>query len=80
MGPEKAPIRPEKARFSRKDFYPIFSENLGLKSTFVSPCLDFPQKKSEITDFENSPFFCKNSFSRAGCESASLWFGLPELP
>ena len=31
MGPEKAPIRPEKARFSRKDFCPIFSENLGLK-------------------------------------------------
>ena len=31
-GPEKAPISPEKARFPRKDFPPIFSENLGLKS------------------------------------------------
>ena len=30
IGPEKAPICPEKARFSRKDFPPIFSENLGL--------------------------------------------------
>ena len=30
-GPEKAPISPEKARFPRKDFPPIFSENLGLK-------------------------------------------------
>ena len=41
--PEMAPICPEKARFSRKDFPPIFSENLGLKPPFVSPPLDFPQ-------------------------------------
>ena len=41
-GPEKAPISPEKARFPRKDFPPIFSENLGLKPPFVSPRLDFP--------------------------------------
>ena len=44
MRPEKAPIRPEKARFSRKDFCPIFSENLGLKPPFVSPRLDFPNR------------------------------------
>ena len=41
--PEMAPICPEKARFSRKDFPPIFSENLGLKPPFVSPPLDFPK-------------------------------------
>ena len=40
--PEMAPICPEKARFSGKDFPPIFSENLGLKPPFVSPPLDFP--------------------------------------
>ena len=34
IGPEKAPICPEKARFSRKDFPPIFSENLGLNPNF----------------------------------------------
>ena len=33
---------PKRARFSRKDFPPIFSENLGLKPPFVSPPLDFP--------------------------------------
>ena len=43
MGPEKVPICPEKARFRRKDFPPIFSENLGLKPPFVSPPLDFPK-------------------------------------
>ena len=42
IGPEKVPICPEKARFRRKDFPPIFSENLGLKPPFVSPPLDFP--------------------------------------
>ena len=42
IGPEKVPICPEKARFRRKDFPPIFSENLGLKPRFVSPPLDFP--------------------------------------
>ena len=49
IGPEKAPtshemapICPEKARFTRKDFPPIFSDNLGLKPPFVSPPLDFP--------------------------------------
>ena len=47
MVPEKAPIRPEKARFSRKDFCPIFSENLGLKPPFVSPRLDFPNLKDQ---------------------------------
>ena len=44
IGPEKVPICPEKARFRRKDFPPIFSENLGLKPPFVSPPLDFPKK------------------------------------
>ena len=44
-GPEKAPICPEKARFSRKDLPPIFSENLGLKPPFVSPRLDFPNSR-----------------------------------
>ena len=43
IGPEKVPICPEKARFRRKDFPPIFSENLGLKPPFVSPPLDFPK-------------------------------------
>ena len=42
IGPEKDPISPEKARFPRKDFPPIFSENLGFKPPFVSPPLDFP--------------------------------------
>ena len=37
MGPEKASIRPEKARFSGKDFCSIFSENLGLKALFLRP-------------------------------------------
>ena len=41
VGPEKAPSCPEKARFPRKDFPLIFSENLGLKPPFVSPRLDF---------------------------------------
>ena len=45
IGPEKVPICPEKARFRRKDFPPIFSENLGLKPPFVSPPLDFPNIK-----------------------------------
>ena len=45
IGPEKVPICPEKARFRRKDFPPIFSENLGLKPPFVSPPLDFPKTK-----------------------------------
>ena len=49
--PEMAPICPEKARFSRKDFPPIFSENLGLKPPFVSPPLDFPPKPP----FESPP-------------------------
>ena len=44
IGPEKVPICPEKARFRRKDFPPIFSENLGLKPPFVSPPLDFPNR------------------------------------
>ena len=43
IGPEKDPISPEKAGFPRKDFPPIFSENLGLKPPFVSPPLDFPK-------------------------------------
>ena len=43
IGPEKVPICPEKARFRRKDFPPIFSENLGLKPPFVSLPLDFPK-------------------------------------
>ena len=47
IGPEKALICPEKARFSRKDFPPIFSENLGLKPPFVSPRLDFPNVLSQ---------------------------------
>ena len=46
ISPEKAPICPGKARFSRKDFPPIFSENLGLKPPFVSPRLDFPNPKN----------------------------------
>ena len=44
IGPEKVPICPEKARFRRKDFPPIFSENLGLKPPFVGPPSDFPKK------------------------------------
>ena len=48
IGPEKVPICPEKARFRRKDFPPIFSENLGLKPPFVSPPLDFPKNASGI--------------------------------
>ena len=31
IGPEKSLIYPEKDRFPRKDFPPIFSENLGLE-------------------------------------------------
>ena len=46
IGPEKVPICPEKARFRRKDFPPIFSENLGLKPPFVSPPLDFPKENT----------------------------------
>ena len=38
-------ISPEKARFSRKDFCPIFSENLRLKPPFVSPPLRFSQQR-----------------------------------
>ena len=52
IGPEKDPISPEKARFPRKDFPPIFSENLGLKPPFVSPPLDFPRvsfRRSGVT-------------------------------
>ena len=30
VGPGKTPISPDQARFSRKDFPPIFSENWGL--------------------------------------------------
>ena len=44
IGPEKVPICPEKARFCRKDFPPIFSENLGLKPPFVSPFRFSPKK------------------------------------
>ena len=51
---ETAPIRPEKALFSRKDFCPIFSENLGLKPAFVSPHLDFPQSQVPDSFSENS--------------------------
>ena len=47
--PEMAPICPEKARFSRKDVPPIFSENLGLKPPFVSPPLDFPKRSQKPT-------------------------------
>ena len=39
IGPEKAPIGPEKARFASKDFPLPFSENLGLKPPFVGPRL-----------------------------------------
>ena len=45
--PRKGPIFQEVAF---KDFRPIFSENLGLKPPFVSPCLDFPKE----TDSEKS--------------------------
>ena len=48
IGAEKAPICPEKARFPRKDFPPIFSENLGLKPPFVSPRLDFPKNGCKL--------------------------------
>ena len=37
IGPEKVPICPEKARFRRKEFPPIFSENLGLKPNCEPP-------------------------------------------
>ena len=50
IGPEKVPICPEKARFRRKDFPPIFSENLGLKPPFVSPPLDFPKNAPKSQD------------------------------
>ena len=48
IGPEKVPICPEKARFRRKDFPPIFSENLGLKPPFESPPFRFSQFKIEV--------------------------------
>ena len=56
MGPEKDPISPEKARFPRKDFPPIFSENLGLEPPFVSPPLDFPNSSSssQFQDLERA--------------------------
>ena len=38
-------ISPEKARFSRKDFCPIFSENLRLEPPCVSPPLRFSQQR-----------------------------------
>ena len=43
IGPENSPTRLEKALFFRKDFSPVFSENLGLKPPFVSPRLGFPR-------------------------------------
>ena len=57
IGPEKVPICPEKARFRRKDFPQIFSENLGLKPPFVSPPLDFPNKFRGSGDSVESSFF-----------------------
>ena len=51
-----APICPEKARFSRKDFPPIFSENLGLKPPFVSPPLDFPNRDPFMGLFRGAVF------------------------
>ena len=48
-GPGKTPTSPEKARFSRTDFFPIFSENLGLKRPFVRPRFDFPNHGFSFT-------------------------------
>ena len=59
IGPEKAPICPEKARFSRNVSPPIFSENLGLKTPFVSPRLDFPH--SLLPTFAPPPPPCKQT-------------------
>ena len=36
IGPEKAPICPENFRFPRKDFLPIFSENIGVLVTRIA--------------------------------------------
>ena len=52
--PEMAPIHPEKAR---KDFPPIFSENLGLKPPFASPPLDF-LKRNAALQFEGAMENC----------------------
>ena len=60
IAPEEVPICPEKARFCRKDFPPIFSENLGLKPPFVSPPLDFPNSRLEnmtIVQFKSGEAF-----------------------
>ena len=54
IGPEKVPICPEKARFRRKDFPPIFSENLGLKPPFASPRLDFPNPSLPVLFVSNA--------------------------
>ena len=57
IGPEKVPICPEKARFRRKDFPPIFSENLGPKPPFVSPPLDFP--KIQMNGGSSAPYLAR---------------------
>ena len=46
--PEKARMSPEKARLSRKDFCPIFSENLSCKPSFMCPRLGLCQSKSVL--------------------------------
>ena len=56
--PEMAPICPEKARFSRKDFPPIFSENLGLKPPFVSPLWIFPRSGEGVVRRNGCPKGC----------------------
>ena len=73
-GPEKAPISPEKARFPRKDFPPIFSENLGLKPPFVSPRLDFPKPKQISEQCEDTTAYdCPAKEGSAGRIHHVMW-------
>ena len=71
--PEMAPICPEKARFSRKDFPPILSENLGLKPPFVSPPLDFPNKWAKLIPAAGFPAISESAVKVASeCRCAIL--------
>ena len=76
IGPEKVPICPEKARFRRKDFPPIFSENLGLKPPFVSPPLDFPKTNGNgpnIIDLLTGLFRAAVFHTMAGQPKTAHW-------
>ena len=72
IGPGQALIGPEKARFSRKDFCLIFSENSGLKRPFVSPRLDFP-KLSDYFDKTSYPR-PRRHFLRKESKALSSWW------